>query len=355
MKFAREMTPFSPSSTRIVMLDALEPGGDLESGAVLEPGRDLEPSRQRPRSVRGGAVSIGNFDGVHVGHRELLSRTLANADAVGGPAIAVVLDPHPASVLRPHSAPARLTTIERRAELMSDVGIDFLVVCPIDLKFLDRTAEEFFQFLISDRLRARTMVEGPNFFFGRDRGGNVSVLADLCRRANMDLEIVEPRIEEGRMVSSSRIREAIAAGRIEAANEMLQSSYEITGTVIRGEGRGRTIGFPTANLSGIDTLLPGHGVYAARAFVADAASQQGETGKSIAIPAAVHVGPNPTFDDQQRTKVEVHCLDYDADLYGRRLTVQWIARIREITKFDSAESLVDQLRRDVESVRKLIH
>ncbi|EMI44219.1 riboflavin biosynthesis protein RibF [Rhodopirellula sp. SWK7] len=318
------------------MLDALEVGAET---------RDL---------VKNGAVSIGNFDGVHVGHRELLARTRANADAVGGPAVVVVLDPHPASVLRPHSAPARLTTIRRRAELMSELGIDALVVCPVSIEFLNRTAEEFFDFLIVQRLQAKVLVEGPNFFFGRDRGGDVHVLRTLCEQAGMQLEVVHPRIDDGRMVSSSRIREAISAGEIEAANAMLQSTYQVTGRVTTGERRGRLIGFPTANLTDIETLVPENGVYAAKVSIGGNDSPESTCDHAKTLIAAVHVGPNPTFDEEQRTKVEVHCLDYDGDLYDRELTVEWIARVRPIQKFSGADALTAQLRRDVENVRKLI-
>lgn len=312
----------------------------------------LEDETSIQSLVQGGGVSIGNFDGVHVGHRELLARTRANADQVGGPAIAVVLDPHPVSVLRPHSAPARLTTVARRAELMSEVGIDFLVVCPIDLQFLNRSAKEFFDFLITGRLRAKTVVEGPNFFFGRDRGGDVTVLRTLCEQAGVQLEVVQPRIDGGRMISSTRIREAISAGEIEAANAMLHSTYQLTGQVTRGAGRGHRLGFPTANLTEIKTLVPGHGVYAAR-ITGDETSRAKMSGPSPVF-AAVHVGNNPTFDDQQRTKVEVHCLDYDEDLYESRLTIHWIDRIRSVEKFDSAEALVAQLNRDVAAVRQRV-
>ncbi|MCM2374537.1 bifunctional riboflavin kinase/FAD synthetase [Aporhodopirellula aestuarii] len=333
----REMTPPCPAPTQILMLDALE----TDATAI-----DL---------VKNGAVSIGNFDGVHAGHRELLARTRANADAVGGPAVVVVLDPHPASVLRPHSAPARLTTIRRRAELMSELGIDALVVCPVTLDFLNRTAEEFFDFLIVKRLQAKTMVEGPNFFFGRDRGGDVHVLRTLCEQTGMQLEVVHPRIEGGRLVSSSRIREAISAGEIESANAMLQSKYQIAGRVTSGERRGRLIGFPTANLTDIETLVPENGVYAAKVAVGKRSPASIGTDSSELLLAAVHVGPNPTFDAEQRTKVEVHCLDYDGDLYGQCLTVEWNARVRPVQKFSGADALTAQLRRDVESVRKLLH
>ncbi|WP_236621466.1 bifunctional riboflavin kinase/FAD synthetase [Rhodopirellula sallentina] len=337
-----------PPPTQILMLDALDARASAREGKA---GGDAADAPERP-SVSHGAVSIGNFDGVHAGHRELLARTRANADAVGGPAVVVVLDPHPASVLRPHSAPTRLTTIERRAELMSEIGIDTLVVCPVSIEFLNRTANDFFDYLIVQRLQAKAVVEGPNFFFGRDRGGDVHVLKDLCEQSGMRLEVVHPRIDDGRLISSSRIREAISAGQIEFANTMLQSNYRISGRVTTGERRGRQIGFPTANLTGIQTLVPDNGVYAAKVTIGGSNEVSGDSGRELR--AAVHVGPNPTFDEERRTKVEVHCLDYDGDLYDRELTVEWIARIRPIEKFTDVDALKQQLHRDVARVREII-
>lgn len=332
-----DMTPLRPAPILTCQLDELETDPE-----VLE-------------RVKQGAVSIGNFDGVHVGHRELLSRVRKAADRVGGPAVVVVLDPHPASVLRPHSAPARLTTIRRRAALMSELGIDVLVVCPATLQFLNRTADEFFQLLVSDRLQAKTVLEGPNFFFGRDRGGDINRLRSMCEQTGKSLEIVEPRMEEERMVSSSRIREALSAGNIRSANAMLQSTYQVTGRVAAGAGRGRTIGFPTANLVDIETLIPGHGVYAAHVSGERLRAQETHDRPLLGGSqlAAVHVGPNPTFDDEQRTKVEVHCLDYDGDLYGETLTVHWLDQIRGVEKFASADALALQIKRDIAAVREL--
>lgn len=311
---------------------------------------ELETDPGVLQRVKQGAVSIGNFDGVHVGHRELLASVRRAADRVDGPAVVVVLDPHPATVLRPHSAPARLTTIARRAALMSELGIDVLVVCPATLEFLNRTADDFFELLISDRLQAKTVVEGPNFFFGRDRGGDINRLRLLCEQTGKSLEIVEPRIEDERMVSSSRIREAISAGEILSANAMLQSTYQVTGRVAAGAGRGRTLGFPTANLVNIPTLIPGHGVYAAQV---SGEGLDAQANNARPLLAAVHVGPNPTFDEEQRTKVEVHCLDYDGDLYGESLTVHWLDQIRGVEKFADADALALQIKRDIAAVRDL--
>ncbi|TWT89524.1 bifunctional riboflavin kinase/FAD synthetase [Neorhodopirellula pilleata] len=301
-----------------------------------------DPAQQK--RLRGGAISIGNFDGVHLGHQELLRHVRREADRLAGPAIAIVLDPHPASVLRPHGAPPALTALPRRAELMTAIGIDYLLVCEATRNFLNQTADEFFHSLIVDTLAGQALVEGPNFFFGRDRTGNVTRLRELCEAHDIQLTIVEPSVRDDRLVSSSRIREAIASGEIALANEMLGSIYRVSGKVASGEGRGRQLGFPTANLVSIAEMLPENGVYAGRALTADG-------GQRI---AAIHIGPNPTFDEKNKTKVEVHLLDYDGGLYDQILTVELIHRVREVRKFADASELVAQMKKDLTEVRHIV-
>ncbi len=308
----------------------------------------LVPLARITASVRGGAVSIGNFDGVHVGHAALLRRVRRMADRVGGPAVAVAFDPHPAAVLRPEAAPAKLTWLERRAELLAPHGIDFLVVCEVTAEFLRMSAARFFDDLIVGRLAARGIVEGPNFYFGRDRQGDVTLLKTLCERQGVELEIADPTPapnDNGHpMVSSTRIRKLVARGEIEVANRSLGHPHRIRGRVVTGDRRGREIGFPTANLADVDVLLPAPGVYGGTAIVSDGARH----------PAAIHLGPRPTFDapDTEAPKVEVHLLDYSGDLYGQRLQVDLLTQVRDIARFDSAEQLVEQLQRDVLAIRR---
>ncbi len=298
--------------------------------------------------VTGGVLSIGNFDGVHLGHARLLETIRKLADEIGGPTVAVVFDPHPAAILRPEKKPPRLTWIERRAELMSRYGIDALVVCETTREFLRLTADQFFNWLVVGQLKAAAMVEGPNFYFGRDRGGDVAVLTELCLRHDVKLKIVAPSEIDSVMISSTRIRALLESGAVAAAAELLGAPYRIRGEVIAGDRRGREIGFPTANLSGIDVIVPAAGVYAGFALVG-----QSQSGPS-AYKAAIHIGPNPTFGPDSRVKVEVHLIDYDGDLYGQQLMVDFVARVRDIARFDSPEKLIDQLNRDIESVRTLL-
>lgn len=291
--------------------------------------------------ARGGVISIGNFDGVHRGHAALLRRVRRLADELGGPAVVVILDPHPAAILRPEKAPAKLTWLERRAELLEPLGIDYLVACPIDREFLQLSAETFFENLVLKELAAKGVVEGPNFFFGHRRGGNVETLRELCERHRIACRIADATEAGEALISSTRIREAIREGDVEAAAQMLGRPHRIRGRVVVGAGRGRQIGFPTANLSDIDVLTPGVGVYGGRVWTPD----------SVHV-AAIHIGPNPTFENDSQTKIEVHLLDYTGDLYDRPLLVDFLSHVRDIARFDSAEQLCEQLARDMQTIRQ---
>lgn len=299
---------------------------------------DLE---QFPADLRRGAVTIGNFDGVHRGHARIVERLTEWARRVQGPAIAFTFDPPPAALLRPESQPPPLTWLDRKAELLAELGLDALVVYPTDRALLGLGPREFFERIVVERLGARAMVEGPNFLFGRGRAGDVARLAGLCGERGLGFEVVEPLLEGGEMASSSRVRQAIQAGEVAAANRMLTRPYRVRGSVERGAARGATIGFPTANLAGIDTLLPAPGVYAGRAWVG------GECWS-----AAIHLGPIPTFQVEQ-TVLEVHLLDFQGDLYGQQLEVELLDRVRGVEKFAGIEPLRDQLQRDIARVREI--
>ena len=311
-------------------------------------------ARATPEKIRGGVISIGNFDGVHLGHANLLGEVRRHANQADGPAIAVVLDPHPATILRPDRIPPKLTNLSRRAERMAPIGIDFLVACETSVEFLRLSAEQFFQSLVVQRLDCRGIVEGPNFFFGRDRGGDVGKLDSMCQTAGVALHIVQPTVLGETMISSTRVRQSLDRGEIGAANQLLGSPYRLSGTVVRGDQRGRKIGFPTANLAGIDTVIPAPGVYGGRTSI-DGRSQI----------AAVHIGPRPTFDashwgkspnsspdPRSSSTVEVHVLGYTGDLYGRTLSVDLAMRVRDIARFDSAVDLARQLSVDVDTIRQ---
>jgi riboflavin kinase/FMN adenylyltransferase len=294
-----------------------------------------------PAAARGGAVSIGNFDGVHVGHVAIVRRLLERAKAVTGPAIVFTFDPHPVRLLRPEQCPPPLTWTERKAELLAAQGVDWIVAYPTDEALLDLSAVEFFEQIVRGKLAAKALVEGPNFYFGHNREGTIGRLAELTKAAGISLDVVEPVEIDGAIVSSSRVRELIRAGNVEQARKLLSAPYRIRGMVTHGAGRGAKIGFPTANLSAVDTLMPAEGVYAGRAAIG------GST-----YPAAINLGPSPTFGDPT-IRVEVHVIGYGEPLYGQPLEVDFLARLRAIRPFDSPAALVEQLRRDIEQVKRI--
>jgi len=297
-----------------------------------------------PDELRGGAVSIGNFDGVHRGHARIVERLLARAEDLRGPAVAFTLDPHPARLLRPHAVPPGLCSTERKARLLTQLGVDALVAYPTDRALLDLRAEEFFESVVRGQLAARAVVEGPNFFFGHNRSGDVELLDRLCRRDGIVLEVVEPVEVDGEPISSSRIRELIRRGEVGLARAMLTEPYRIRGEVVRGAGRGAALGYPTANLARIDSLVPGVGIYAGRAWV---------PGREAPYPAAISVGSNPTFDESE-LKVEPYLVGYQGSLYEQAVEVDFLARLREIVRFASVQELVAQMQRDVESARRIV-
>ena len=303
------------------------------------PVRLLRELAEVPDEVRGGALTIGNFDGVHLGHARLIERLVARARQVAGPSVVFTFDPHPVRLLRPERAPWPLTWTDRKARLLELLGVDWMIAYPTDEALLKLSAEEFFRRIVQDNLAARSMVEGPNFFFGRNRTGNIELLGKLTSAAGMRLEIVEPVVIDGAIVSSSRVRDLIAAGKVDDARRLLTQPYRIRGIVTHGAGRGARIGFPTANLAGIDTLLPGVGVYGGCAFL-----------NSTRWPAAINVGANPTFGEQE-LKVEVHLIGLHRPIYGEPLEVDFLSRLRDVRPFSSVEELKDQLARDVEAAR----
>ena len=295
-----------------------------------------------PANLRGGAVSVGNFDGVHLGHARIIHRLIQSARAHGGPAVAFTFDPHPAVVLRPDRVPPTLTTTERKADLLGRLGVDAVVAYPTNREFLEFSARDFFDRILVNALGARAVVEGPNFFFGRDRRGNVDVLKQFCVEASIDFEVVEPYDLDGRIISSSRTRRCLAEGRVEEVAAMLTEPYRVHGMVVHGAGRGASLGFPTANVDMVPTLLPREGIYAGRGYV------EGQP-----VPAAISLGPNPTFNEG-KLKLEVFLLDFEGDLYGQLVEVDFLARLRDVMRYHSVDELLAQMHRDVEATRQIV-
>lgn len=293
-------------------------------------------------SVQGGYATIGNFDGVHRGHQAMLNVLTSRARAENVPAIAVTFDPHPIALLKPDATPPALTTIEHRAELLHRFGVDVTLVLRTDRSLLALTAEEFFETVVRSQLKARGLVEGPNFFFGRNRSGNITVLRTLCGNHGLSFDVAPPATVDEQLVSSSVIRSLLETGEMANAVRLLGHNYRMTGRVGTGAQRGRTIGFPTANLVDVNTLIPANGVYAGTVAI-----------HGTRHSAAINIGPNPTFGEAAQ-KIEVHLLDYSGDLYGQTLDVDFIERVRDVRRFSGAEELKAQLAQDISRVRSFV-
>jgi len=297
----------------------------------------LTPAAAVP--VPGGYVAIGNFDGVHRGHQAMLARLTDRARAAARPSVAVTFDPHPIALLRPEALPPGLSSLADRATLLKDCGVDAVIVLPTSWELLRLTATEFFERVVRDRLKAAGLVEGPNFTFGKDRGGNVTLLRQLCSHAGMTLDVIEPVTIDGQWVSSSVIRSLLMDGDVNDAVALLGRPYRLTGRVVTGAQRGAALGFPTANLSDLKTVIPGPGVYAGRTEI------DGQP-----YPAAIHIGPNPTFGEAV-LKVEVHVIGFDGNLYGRVMSADFHRRLRDVRRFDSVDELRVQLTQDIVAAR----
>jgi riboflavin kinase/FMN adenylyltransferase len=295
-----------------------------------------------PGVCRDGTVAVGNFDGVHLGHASLIAAARTQAAELGGPAVAVTFDPHPRDVLRPDLAGPLLTTTADRCRLLHDAGADHVFILRTTPELLHLTANEFFNQVLRDRLAAHRLVEGVNFGFGRDRQGNINTLAELCRPAHIPLTVVPPVVIDGAEASSSRVRTSLLRGDVEEAATVLGRPYRLHGITAVGQRRGRTLGFPTANLDPLQNLAPGDGVYAVRVCA----------GKEM-WPGAANIGPNPTFGENAR-KVEVHLIGFQGDLYGQPLAVDFIRRLRDTRPFKGADDLVRQLRQDVAQARQAL-
>jgi riboflavin kinase / FMN adenylyltransferase len=299
----------------------------------------IEWTELPPTDFFGGAVSIGNFDGVHRGHRELVTATVHEARRVGGPAVILTFDPPPLAVLHPPALKPPLSTITERCQLLHAAGADHVAVLKTSAGLLALSPEAFFEELILKVFRTQALVEGFNFRFGRARSGTNELLTQLCKRHAIRFVEVPPFTDSGEAVSSSRVRTTLNAGDVSIAAQLLGRPYSVIGTVVEGAKRGRTIGFPTANLASLATLMPKDGVYAVRVLA------QGQ-----AYTGAANVGPNPTFAELAQ-KFEIHLLDYSGNLYGQELRIEFLRRLRDTKAFGGVPELVEQLKLDLAAAR----
>jgi riboflavin kinase/FMN adenylyltransferase len=308
---------------------------------VLHGLEKLDPPLQQ------SVLTIGNFDGVHRAHQQLLAQACLFAANTGGPVVVMTLEPHPLGVVGPRKAPPRLSPLEQKLELLEAQGADLVVVAQSEAALLGIEADRFVSEIVVDLFHPTHVVEGPSFGFGRGRKGTPQLLQKLGPVYGFEVHIVDPvslQIEEGEtvMVSSSLVRRLLLEGKVRRAALCLGRPYSLFGEVVAGASRGKSLSFPTANVAVGDQLIPGDGVFAGRATIGDAG-----------YVAAISIGHTPTFPDGRR-QVEAFLLGFDGNIYGERIRIDFHHWIRDQRKFASPDALVAQLRRDVERVRELV-
>ena len=294
-----------------------------------------------PAALRGGIVALGNFDGFHEGHQAVVGRAIARARAEGRPALVATFDPHPVRFFKPDLPPFRLTTLDQRERLFAAAGADAMLVFRFDAELASVTAEEFVTDRLLTRIGAAGVATGEDFTFGKGRGGNVSVLMALGARHGLSVDAVAPVMGDGEPVSSSVIRAALQAGDCDTATALLTRPFAIEGVVEHGDKRGRTLGYPTANLSLGKYLRPRFGIYAVRGRLPD----------GRVLDGAASLGIRPTFEPAKEL-LEPHFFDFDGDLYGQTIEVELISFLRAEQKFDGLDALKTQMNSDCSEARK---
>ena len=301
----------------------------------------LEPSQRL--ALEQPAVAVGNFDGVHRGHQALVAAASEAAARHGGAVAVLTFDPHPSRVLSPQRAPSTLMTLQQKAETLEGCGVDHVIVLPFTRELAALAAEDFVQRVLVDGLAARCIVVGETFRFGRERAGDLALLRREGVVRGFDVRGVEPVLHEGVAISSTRIREALARGGVHSAQAMLGRAYFVDGRVVEGDQRGRTLGIPTANVNPSGEILPAAGVYAGWCVVEDGTRWR----------AVINIGRRPTFEYGGDVVLEAHLLDFDGDLYGNGLRVEFEEHLRDERRFDGVDALKRQIHLDAERARVL--
>jgi riboflavin kinase/FMN adenylyltransferase len=300
------------------------------------------PDDARPAEWRNPIAAVGNFDGLHRGHAKILDRVCRQAAERAATPLVLTFDPHPPRVVRPDKAPRLLMTVAQKLEALEHAGVQGVAVVRFTPELSHWEPETFVQRVIVDWLRASEVWVGGNFLFGRDRVGNFSLLRLLGQQYGFRVEKIDPVRYKDFVVSSTRVRRLVAEGRVDEAAALLGHHYLIDGLVVRGDQRGRHLGFPTANLQSANELLPPNGVYVTVAIV-----------DGVARPAVANVGVRPTFGGGDVPTVEAHLLDFSADLYGRCLRLAFVQRLREERAFEGVEALRAQIATDLAHARVL--
>jgi riboflavin kinase / FMN adenylyltransferase len=302
------------------------------------------PEDPRPSRWIHPVLALGNFDGLHRGHRKILDRMRRVAEERGATSVIMTFDPHPPRVVRPDKAPPLLMTKAQKLEAIADAGVQGAAIVRFTPELSHWEPETFVRTVLVDWLRVAEVWVGANFLFGHDRSGNFSMLRVLGARYGFKAEKIDPVRYKDFVVSSTRIRRLVGEGRVDEAGALLGHQYFLDGTVMRGDQRGRTIGFPTANLCTENELLPPHGVYATTARIAD-----------IVHPSITNVGTRPTVDASGRTVVETHIFNLDRDLYGQPIRIGFVQRLRDERTFESLDLLRAQIEADCQRARMLFN
>lgn len=287
-------------------------------------------------------LTIGNFDGVHRGHQAIFSRVVDEARRIQGTAVLITFQPHPAKLLRPELAPPLITTAEQKLAMVEAAGMDLVMNLHFTAELCRTPATDFVQSMVVPHFQPRTIFIGTPFRFGHNREGDVKLLSSLGEQLGFRAEGIGVVDDDGETISATRIRQALRDGRVAAAGRMLGRPYEMVGTVVKGAGRGKKLLFPTANLACENELIPQCGVYATRLRLDDRL-----------LASVTNIGQRPTFDEQGLV-VETHVLDFDGDLYQRRISLQFVERLRDEQRFASRDDLVAQIRQDVVHSRDLL-
>ncbi|MFB0508387.1 MAG: bifunctional riboflavin kinase/FAD synthetase [Thermodesulfobacteriota bacterium] len=294
------------------------------------------------RKFRNPVLTLGNFDGVHLGHQKIFKSVKEEAQKIDGEAIVFTFDPHPLQVLAPQRCPPPLTPFKKKLMLMEMVGIDVIIVATFDFDLANITPETFVEQILVDKIGAKKILVGYNYYFGKDRKGNVEMLIRLGRQFGFEVKVIEAVKVNDTPVSSSKIRELIQCGEMRQAAQLLGRNYRLIGKVIWGTGRGKELGCPTANLEIPNGLYPKTGVYAVEAILGNKT-----------YPGVANVGYNPTFGENPLS-VEVHILDFTRDIYGEEIQLIFLERIRDEEAFEDPDSLVRQMRKDIDVARKIL-
>jgi len=311
----------------------------------------LELTRDR------AVLTIGNFDGIHLGHRKILENVLAESKRTGGPACVYTFRPHPQEVLRPGTQVKLLTHYDEKVAILASLGVDVVVEEPFSQEFFTLSAREFFEKVIVKGFKAASLFVGHDFAFGKNREGNLDLLRALCAERDVALTVIPPEVREGEIVSSTRIRNALLEGRVAEAARLMDRFFFYRGVVVKGDQRGRLLGFPTANLKLENKLALPHGVYATWAIV----ERGGHPGRRDKVPSVTNVGVRPTFAEKAIAEgllpvvVECHLIlpeNETIDLYGETLEVQFVDRFRDERKFASFDELKKQIMLDKEQARE---